>query len=151
MNERMIYGLFYTPAIPLFCRWNLAKGIDTAKLVRTLTEQILYEIWISRCKHTGKEQNQVNVEWSLASIRFMLLKIWRVHYRYYATSLSFNIFEDKFCINKAICSLDYHRKLNLHLSPKGQYLLWPRLPKIPSGLTIGFRKFRTCVHHHLYV
>ena len=122
------YSTVYTKLLPSIIHYHEVAALtvniqnkkaksDTAKLVRTLTEQLLYEIWISRCKHTGKEQKKVNVERSISSIRFKFLKILRVHYRHYAKSASFNIFEEKFCVNKAICSLDYHNKLNLHLPP----------------------------------
>ena len=73
-----------------------------AKLSRTLTEQIIYEIWTSRCKMAGKEKRVVNVERSLKSIKTKLSRIIRTYYRFYQACNNIKAFEDLFCINKAI-------------------------------------------------
>ena len=87
-----------------------------SKLSRTVSELLIHEIWVSTCQH-DHEERQVNVERSLRSIRTKITNIIKVHYRHYGQINDMNTFKNKFCINAALCSIDYHMKLNLFLPP----------------------------------
>ena len=88
----------------------------TAKLSRTLSEIILHEIWTSRCKHDHNEQT-VNVDRSIKSINTKLKFLIKTHYREHADEDDIPTFREKFCINNALCNIDYHMQLNLFFPP----------------------------------
>ena len=89
---------------------------NLSKLIRTLIEVINHEIWCARCK-CNYEDIKPNLRRSLASIRTNMKFILKTHYKHHLNKQSLNIFQDKFCINNAICFLDYHNQLNLKLPP----------------------------------
>jgi hypothetical protein len=86
------------------------------KLLLTLTEIILQELWNTRnlcykeqiqpCKNTSK--NRINRE---------MTEIINAHYKYHRLNNTLQTFRQKFTIEGALCSLNYRDKLNLHLPP----------------------------------
>jgi hypothetical protein len=88
---------------------------NTAKLIRTLTEIITYEIWTSRCK-AYKEHIEPNLDRSLKTIKTNMTKILRAHFRHHKLNDTIDTFKNKFCINRAICTV-YQDKLNIYLPP----------------------------------
>ena len=87
-----------------------------AKLFRTIVEIILHEIWSARCKCLH-ENIKPDVGRSLCSIRSKIRYILMAHLKTYIFEDSLQNFENLFCINNAVCSLDYMHRLILHLPP----------------------------------
>ena len=88
----------------------------TSKLLRTLTEIILHELWNSRCK--ALHQNiDPDLDRSRSSIYTSLHNIIKAHYKHDSKHNLLDRFKEKFCIKNVICTLDYHDNLNLDLPP----------------------------------
>ena len=88
----------------------------TRKLVTTMTEIILKELWTTRNK-TEKEGIEPSKERSKNRINKELTDLIKIHYTQSKRTNDFQTFSEKFAIKEAICSLDYHNDLNLHLPP----------------------------------
>ena len=88
----------------------------TRKLVTTLTEIILKEIWTTRNK-VDKENIEPSKDRSKNRINKELTDLITIHYTHNKRTNTFQNFTEKFAINEALCSLDYHNRLNLHLPP----------------------------------
>ena len=86
------------------------------KLLLTITEIILLELWYSR-NNCEKENIQPNLDRSTKTINRNITTIIETHYKNYKEKKDFKTFEEKFAIEKVICQVDYHKKLNLYLPP----------------------------------
>ena len=88
----------------------------TRKLVTTVTEIILKEIWTTRNK-VDKENIQPSKDRSKNKINKEITDLITIHYTHSKRTNNYKEFIDKFAIKDAICSLDQQNKLNLHLPP----------------------------------
>ena len=97
---------------------NLQERVQEKKkkLIITITEIIIMELWNSRNKNE-KENITPNRERSIKRINKKLTNIVTAHYQEYKWRNDVKGFEDKFAIDKVLCEIDYHQKLYLFLPP----------------------------------
>ena len=97
---------------------NLQSNITQPKkkLLLTLTELILHELWYSRNK-CEKEDIIPNTKRSIQNININMTRTIQAHYRHHKRMNDLKTFEEKFSIDNIICEVDYHKRLNLHLPP----------------------------------
>ena len=86
------------------------------KLILTITEIIIQELWQTRNK-CYKEGTQPSRVISKNRINKNIKKVIQTHYKYHKQNNTMHIFKRKFLINQALGKLDYHDQLNLHLPP----------------------------------
>ena len=115
---RLMPNIRYTPheAVLTANLQHLDFKEKKSKLLRTLSEIILHEIWSARCK-CDKENIDPNLDRSIQSVVTTLETIIKAHYRYHINHDTLHIFKEKFCIDNVICKIDYHDYLNLYLPP----------------------------------
>ena len=86
------------------------------KLILTVTEIILQELWLRRNKCV-KENIIPNTRRSIKTINTNIATIIKTHHNYYNKRNNVKAFKDKFAIDNILCEIDYHDKLNLFLPP----------------------------------
>ena len=86
------------------------------KLILTLTETIINELWRSRNK-CDKEGITPSRNRSIKMINKNLGMTIQTHYQQHKITNDLKTFEEKFAIDKILCEVDYHKKLNLYLPP----------------------------------
>ena len=86
------------------------------KLILTLTETIINELWRSRNK-CDKEGITPSKNRSIKMINKNLGMTIQTHYQQHKLTNDLKTFEEKFAIDKILCEVDYHKKLNLYLPP----------------------------------
>ena len=97
---------------------NLQHNVDpkVRKLLLTITELIVQELWLTRnkCWKEGIEPSRIR---SKNRINRNITKLIRTHYKYHKNRNTIDIFRDNFLMVQALGDLDDHNDLHLHLPP----------------------------------
>ena len=87
-----------------------------SKLLRTVSEIILHEIWSARCKYEH-ENIPPNINRSIQSVVTSLEKIIKTHYGHHSQQKTLHKFKNNFSIDNVICSIDHQSNLTIFLPP----------------------------------
>ena len=101
-------------ALTINLQHNIPK--HTRKLLLTLTEIIVNELWASR-DNCYKHKVQPSIIRSKNRINHAVTKLIQTHYRYHKYRNSLPTFANNFTMDQALCSLDCNDDLLLNLPP----------------------------------
>ena len=85
---------------------------STTKLLLTITQIILYEIWTTRNNYKY-DKTQIPQDIIRTKINTRIRNIIQIHYKYHKTNGTVNIFTELFCINNALVKIENNK---LHIS-----------------------------------
>ena len=85
---------------------------STTKLLLTITQVILYEIWTTRNNYKY-DKTEIPQDIIRTKINTRIQNIIQIHYKYHKTNGTINIFKELFCINKALAKVENNK---LHIS-----------------------------------
>ena len=84
---------------------TLSANKHTTKLILTIVQRIIYEIWTSRNNHKY-DKILIPQDTIINKINAQIRNIIHTHYKYYKLNETLNIFQQLFCIKEAIAKLE---------------------------------------------